>query len=334
MPENKHLRIIVITFYSFITILALFITFRYILRIIAPFLVALVLAMLIERPVSTLEKHLHLPRALASGICTLLIFILSLAAVWFICTKIFTEARDLLASLPSIEELFKKANGLMETLPTPIRDAVYHLNVPSSLPSERLIASAGKVALGLPSLLFSLFTAVFSTFFLSAEKVVLFDLLGERFRRLCTIAQRLGANMAGCYLRAAALLFLLTFSLLAVGLSLLRIPYALGLAFLTALLDAVPVFGTGAVLLPMAVLRLISGEFVTALGLVLLYLVILSLRSIAEPKILGEQIGLPPFFTLFFLYVGVRVFGLFGLLLPPLAAICFSVYKNRGNAAV
>jgi len=330
MQENKHLRVIVLTFYCFITILALFITFRYILRIVAPFLVALVLALLIERPVSLAEKHLHLPRALASGICTLLVFALFSGGLWFICTKIFTEVRDLLASLPSLDELTAKASTLTKALPLPVRDMVSQIR----LPSEQLVAGAGKVALGLPSILFALLTALFSTFFLSSEKAVLLDLLGVRFQKICTVARRFGIELAGCYLRAAALLFLLTFSLLAVGLSLLRIRYALGLAFLTALLDAVPVFGTGTVLLPMSAFRLISGDFATALGLLLLYLLILTIRSIAEPKILGEQIGLPPFFTLFFLYVGLRVFGLFGLLLPPLAAILFRIYKNRGKAAV
>ncbi|MBQ3054550.1 MAG: AI-2E family transporter [Oscillospiraceae bacterium] len=334
MPENKHLRIIVLIFYCFVVLLALFITFRYALRMIAPFLVALVLAILIERPVSFSQKHLHLPRALASGIWTLLVFLLSLAAVWFICTKIFTQVRDLLALLPSPEKLFAWTDRLIHTLPQSIQETVHQLDVPSLFPSEQLFLHAGKVALGLPSLLFSLLTALFATFFLSSEKNVLLDLLGKKAQRICATARRMGIELAGCYLRAAALLFLLTFSLLAVGLSLLRIRYALGLAFLTALLDAVPIFGTGAVLLPMAVLRLISGDFVTSLGLILLYLVILALRSIAEPKILGEQIGLPPFFTLFFLYVGVRVFGLLGLLLPPLAAIGFRIYKNRGKATV
>ena len=334
MPENKHLRIIVLIFYCFVVLLALFITFRYALRMIAPFLVALVLAILIERPVSFSQKHLHLPRALASGIWTLLVFLLSLAAVWFICTKIFTQVRDLLALLPSPEKLFAWTDRLIHTLPQSIQETVHQLDVPALFPSEQLFLHAGKVALGLPSLLFSLLTALFATFFLSSEKNVLLDLLGKKAQRICATARRMGIELAGCYLRAAALLFLLTFSLLAVGLSLLRIRYALGLAFLTALLDAVPIFGTGAVLLPMAVLRLISGDFVTSLGLILLYLVILALRSIAEPKILGEQIGLPPFFTLFFLYVGVRVFGLLGLLLPPLAAIGFRIYKNRGKATV
>ena len=330
MPENKHLRLIVITFYCFIGFFALFVTFRYVIRIIAPFLAALMLAALIERPVSLSEKHLHVPRALASGVCTVLIFGLFLTSVWFICTKIFTEVRDLLASLPSFDALTAKATALTRALPLPLRDMATRIR----LPSEQLMAGAGKVALSLPSLLFALLTALLATFFLSAEKSVLFDLLGERFRKFCTSARRTGISLAGCYLRAAALLFLLTFALLAAGLSLLRIPYALGLAFLTSLLDAVPVFGTGAVLLPMAILRLLTGDFITALGLVLLYLIILAVRSIAEPKILGDQIGLPPFFTLLFLYVGIRVFGLFGILLPPLAAVGFRIYKNRGKAAV
>ncbi len=332
MPENKHLRVIVLTFYCFIVVFALFILFRYIFKVIAPFLIALVFAALIERPVSLSQKHLHLPRALASGICTVILFTVGLVAVWFICTKIFTEVRGLFASLPTIEELHTKASGLIHSLPVPLRNAASHLHLTDAFPSERLISGAGKVALGLPSLLFSLLTALFATFFLSAEKDVLFDLLGARVQKLCATAQKHGIQLAGCYLRAAALLFLLTFSLLAVGFSVLRIRYALGLAFLTALLDAVPVFGTGAILLPMAVLRLFAGDYITAVGLVLLYLIILAARSIAEPKILGEQIGLSPFFTLFFLYVGIRCFGFFGVFLPPLAAIGFKIYKSRGNA--
>ena len=123
---------------------------------------------------------------------------------------------------------------------------------------------------------------------------------------------------------------LITFGELAVGFLLLRVDLALLLAALVALVDALPVFGTGTVLLPWAVLALLGGETGLALGLLALYAAVSFVRSLLEPKLVGGKVGLPPLAALLAMYVGFRAFGVAGMILSPLAAILIKQLHDCG----
>lgn len=98
---------------------------------------------------------------------------------------------------------------------------------------------------------------------------------------------------------------LITFGELALGLLLLRVDLALVLSALIALVDALPVLGTGTVLVPWALVSLLGGNWKLALGLAVLYGVIWLVRSLLEPRLIGSRVGLPPLAALLSLYVGL-----------------------------
>ena len=85
-----------------------------------------------------------------------------------------------------------------------------------------------------------------------------------------------------------------------------------------ALADALPFLGTGLILLPWALFSLLEQETARALGLVLIWLAALILRSVLEPRLLGRQAGVSPLLTLFSMYAGLRLFGLWGLIGAPI----------------
>ena len=93
------------------------------------------------------------------------------------------------------------------------------------------------------------------------------------------------------------------------------------LAVLIALVDALPMLGTGTVLIPWAVYALIRGEQALAIGLGALYGVVVLLRSTLEPRLIGRQLGLSPLVTLGALYVGYRLWGVLGMILAPVLVI-------------
>ena len=103
--------------------------------------------------------------------------------------------------------------------------------------------------------------------------------------------------------------------ILAVGFLILGDQYGILLAILIAILDFLPLFGTGTALFPWAVVKLLSGEAAFAAGLILLYALTQVVRQIIQPKIVGDSMGIPPLMTLFFLYVGFKVRGLSGMIL-------------------
>lgn len=124
------------------------------------------------------------------------------------------------------------------------------------------------------------------------------------------------------YLRAYLILLAITFLCLFVGFSILGVDYAFLLALLTAVVDMLPVLGVGTVLIPWAAVMLLQERFYLGFGLLILYGVMLILRQIMEPRLVGKSLGLHPVLTLFAGYAGWRLFGVIGMILgPPVAML-------------
>lgn len=345
MQEKTQLRFFVSVLNVFFVFLALWIAFRYLFRWCLPFLIAAGVAFCIERPVSFSERRLHVPRALASVFFTLLAYFAFGSAVWFICTKIFGEIRDLLETLPDTQSLLLDAarflQWLAEYLPHRVVEFLFGLfetlvadgiRIPQGL-LNGLGSIAKKLATSLPAVLFATLISILSTYFFSADREAVISLLDEllpqKVKRIFSQTKREGLRMAGGYLRSAGILFSLVFALLAVGLGILRVRFAVGLAFLIAILDAFPIFGVGAALIPWGFSRLLYGDIPTAIGLFVLYGIILVVRNLIEPKILGSQIGLHPLVTLFSFYIGIRAFGPLGIFLPIPVGIALSIWRTQ-----
>ncbi len=111
----------------------------------------------------------------------------------------------------------------------------------------------------------------------------------------------------------------ITFRELGLTLSILKVPYALLLAGIVAIIDALPILGTGTVLLHWALVALITGNGALALGLVLTYGTVSLVRSVLEPKLVGQGISLHPVATLLAMYVGFSACGVLGMVLFPIA---------------
>ena len=123
------------------------------------------------------------------------------------------------------------------------------------------------------------------------------------------------------YAKAYLLIMLLTFCEVFVGLLIMRRRYAFILAFLIAVVDILPIFGAGTVIIPWAVFELITKDTRTGLGLLILYGVVTIIRQIAEPKIVGESLGIHPLATLVAMFAGLKLFGFVGVLFAPMVAI-------------
>ena len=128
------------------------------------------------------------------------------------------------------------------------------------------------------------------------------------------------------YLRAYFLLFLLTFSECVLGLAVLKLDKPFQTAFLIALVDLLPVFGSGTVLVPWAIFSFVTGAAKTGAGLLILYAAIFVIRQFAEPKIVGDQLGMHPVLSLVLLVAGLKFFGVWGLIFFPMIGACLTPY--------
>ena len=206
-------------------------------------------------------------------------------------------------------------------------------DVPAGL-SRRLLDAAAAAAQKSPDALLFLVTAGLGSFFLSAafpqvKAFLLAQLPGEWLRHFELVRQDLKQSFGG-WLRAQLLLMLITFAELLAALLLLRVRAALPIAALTALVDALPVFGVGVVLLPWAAAALLRGELRLGIGLALAFAGVSLLRELLQAKLLGDQIGLDPLSSLLAVYVGWKLCGVLGLLLFPLLLVTLRRLNDRG----
>lgn len=320
------------------TVGALWLGVRFVLPWTAPFLTAWVLAALLEKPVALLCRH-GWRRGAAAGLCTVLALGLLLWGLAALAWKGVDALTEFVQQLPRLMEALqarlgawqKAADLLVQSAPAGgalfFEQGLAAINAAlSALPGEVSRAALGflsRTAQASPDTALFFVTAALGTYFLSAAfptvRAFLLAQLPEALRRRL---EGLGADLRGGFggvLRAQGILLLMTFFQLTAAFLLLQIPGAVGLAALTALIDALPVFGTGLVLLPWGLACLLLGLTRRGLGLLVSWGVTMLVRSFAQAKLLGDQIGLDPLASLLSVYVGWRVCGVWGMLLfPPL----------------
>ena len=128
----------------------------------------------------------------------------------------------------------------------------------------------------------------------------------------------------------------ITFLEMVIGLSVLKLcrfytgGYIFAIALVTAVVDIMPVLGTGTILIPWAVISFCTGKFGLGVGLLVLYAIIGVIRQIVEPKLVSAQLGLPPYLTLAAMYIGTQLFGFLGLFLLPLLLTLLKVLNDEG----
>ncbi|MCG0313234.1 MAG: sporulation integral membrane protein YtvI, partial [Calditerricola sp.] len=132
------------------------------------------------------------------------------------------------------------------------------------------------------------------------------------------------------FVKAQLTLTSVTALLVLVGLLLLRVPYAVTIALLTGLVDLLPYLGTGAVFVPWIAYLFITGQIALAIGLSALYVIIIIVRQILEPKVLATNVGLDPLVTLIALFVGLKLWGFVGLIAGPAFVVILGALKRAG----
>ena len=179
-----------------------------------------------------------------------------------------------------------------------------------------------------------LLIAVIATVFMELEfpeiKAFLKRQIPAEYQRAFRDGKNYVTGTMGKCILSYCLIFGMTFAELTVGLFLLGIKNAFAIAFIIAVLDILPVLGTGTVLIPWAVLAFASGRISTGVGVFGLYLVITVVRNLIEPKLVGKQMGLSPVIMLPCMLIGLKFFGIIGLFVVPLLVSFLKQLNDRG----
>ena len=192
----------------------------------------------------------------------------------------------------------------------------------------RLPALIGGMLGSLPSVILFLTVTVMACFYISFEFDGINTFIASKIpvgiKRRFPGMRRQAAITVLKYIRAYIIILSVTATELFIGFSFLKIEYSLLLAIIIAFIDILPVLGVGTVLIPWGLITLMMKDFRTGTGLLILYGIITILRQFIEPKIIGKSLGLHPLVSLISMYMGFRLFGVFGMITGPLTAMVIS----------
>lgn len=335
-------------------LLALWLGFRYLLPVVLPFLLGALLALAAEPAVRTAQKKLHLRRSLAAGLGVSLTLVLAAALVWLFGALVVKNLGNLAGKLPDVRQTVEQgadrlrswtvelANRLPEGARGVATEAAKELFDSTPLLQEQLasrVPALLRSVLGwLPGGALGIGTAILAGFMVSVRLPQIRAWVAKRLpaqwqESWLPALRRVKTNLLS-WLKAQVKLSAVTYGVVTVGFLIIGVPFAPFWALLVACVDAIPVLGTGTVLLPWALVELLEGERLRALGLALTYGAALLLRTVLEPKLVGKSLGLDPLWTLFALYAGYRLWGFPGMILAPVLTTAVKSLTDNGELKI
>ena len=319
---------------------------KFLLPVALPFLLGGLLAVAAEPGVSFGVKRLRLPRAVATGAGITLSILLLGGILTVLGAVTVRQLGNLTNRLPDMETALDTAKNVLlsaaDNAPDRIRTLVQN-TVSETLDDSAGFASrfAGKLPGALSALLSGLGssalgigTGILAAFLISARLPELRENLPKKLpqswrEQYLPALGRLG-HCLGSWLKAQGKLALVTWGIVTVGFWLLGIAKAPAWAAMVALVDAVPVLGTGTVLLPWALVNFLQKNTLRGVGIICVYAVAAITRTVLEPKVVGKHLGLDPLLTLVAMYAGFRFFGIPGMLfIPILASAAKSIFFSN-----
>lgn len=308
---------------------------RWVVPVLAPFGFGAALALSAEPLVGRLGRRM--PRAAASGLGMTLVLTLLLALLVLGVAFALREAGRLTAVLPGLARAVRQGMDSMELwllaladrTPGNVRvvltDSVTAFFSDGSALMDRAVSKAlsiaGNVLGGIPDGFLGFGTGILAAYMISIRLPKLGAFAKNRLPEGVLPALKSVKGALWGYLTAQFKLMAVTFGILTAGFLTLGVQTPLLWAAVSALVDAIPVLGTGTVLIPWALVCLLQERQILGIGLLALYLATWLTRSMLEPRLLGKELGLDPLATLLAMYAGYRFFGFWGLILAPVAAV-------------
>ncbi len=332
---------------GFFTLCA-YLLLKYAIGALLPFAFAYLISLIISPISGAISKKMKLPIKLCAAVCVILSVALLSYLVYIGISRLAKEVELLLERMKSgegefllvIDRVSSSArsflsrfefpsrigggasdglSGAMAKLFSSLRDGI------SSFIGSRIPSALGQIISKAPQLFIGFFVTLMASYYFVADR----EKIREGIKMLLPKSARLGASRylskisyaLRRYARGYLLLMLLTFIFSLIGLSVLGIKYSFIIALAIAVIDILPVLGSGTVLVPWAIVEFLIGNGRLGTGLLILYGVMTIIRQISEPKIIGDSIGLHPMASLFSMYVGLRLFGIWGMILSPAVAL-------------
>ena len=346
--DRPYWKVIVSLAFSLVgTLLFLYLGYK-LLGFFMPFVIGWFIAYIASPVVNWLEKRVKIVKKLGSVIMIVGVLAAVCFIIYFIISTLWKEISFLIQDMPGmyrdlesgLSQIGNSMEGVFGKLPDGVQEG-WHTMVANfdemmgelmSRISEPTVSAAGRFAKSIPSVLVATIVTFISAYYFIAEredvirwsKKVAPDALVSR---MTMVIDNLKFAVGG-YLKAQLKIMVVVYIILVVGFIILNIHFSFLLGLLIALLDFLPFFGTGTALIPWAIYQFFMGNYKLVVGLVILYAVTQLVRQLIQPKLVGDSMGLRPLLTLFLLYTGYKIGGVFGMIFAvPIGMIAINLYK-------
>lgn len=314
-----------------------------------PFVVGWIISLIAAPLVKFFEEKLKIRRRAGSAFVIVAVIAVVVLVLYGICARLAEEVMGLMNALPAMwksagtdfKEIGDRLSILVNRLPADMQETLSHLAQQANTYAGELvgklssptIAAVGNFARQLPGILIGIIMCLLSSYFFVAEKSQISTWFGEHMPR--SVRERYHMirdglmKAVGGYFKAQLKIEVWMYVLLVIGFAILQVDYALLIALGIAFMDFLPFFGTGTVMVPWAIVKILSADYKMAIGLLIIWGVGQLARQLIQPKIVGDSVGVAPLPTLFLLFIGYKVGSVLGMILAvPLGLILYTMYKE------
>ncbi len=304
-----------------------------------PFAIGIALAFLLEKPVNAVVSKLKISRKIVGTIAVAITFLLIAGIIALAITSLVNEAISLSAKIPNIYEnlkieyktIYTSITEMLDRTPSGVSESLYNigLNILSKLATltTKLANTIINFIIFIPNILIYIIVTFLATLFLVIDRRTITKFMTDVLPN--SWVKKITDVIAKCfisltkYLKALFILITVTFVELLIAFVILKVDYPLTIAIIGALIDALPILGISALLLPWAIYSAVTGELGFGISLVILYFMMTIIRQLIEPKVVSNNLGTHPFITLLCMYLGFKILGLAGLIIGPVLMIIF-----------
>lgn len=329
--------------YVVLLLLGLYLTLRLSIFYM-PFLIAFIISLMIEPAIKWSMKKTKLTRRTSSIIIFIFVLAIILGSLTWILITLFSEASSLLQGLNNyFDKAYIQFQALIERFDFDkihLSDEI--LNVVQNSTGDILetvsnwlrnsLTGLINLVTSLPSIAICIGITVVALYFICVDKIYILDQIEHHLPKVWV--KKIGSHLRdliqtlGGYLKAEATLVLISFIISLIGLYILQftgfnISYPLLMALFIGFVDALPILGSGTVMVPWAAICAINGDFNLGIAIIVLLIIMSVARQLLEPKLVSKNIGVHPIFTLIAMYTGFKIMGIMGLLIGPIVLIIF-----------
>ena len=311
-----------------------------------PFLIAFILSLFLEPIIKFLMRKLHFKRKTSSIIVFIVAFSIIIGVLIWGITTLISEISNILGNInvfldngnKLLKDILNKIDlsklQLSEQVINTLQESARNTLNTFTTWMQNFLTSAMNFITSIPAIGIYFVITFLSLYFMCVDKVYMLDQFEHHMPK--SWVKKIGGHIReiikilGGYLKAEAILVLISFCISLAGLYILKfiglnIKFPLVAALGIGFVDALPIFGSGTVMLPWAVVSSINGDFNLGISIFILWIIISITRQIIEPKIISGQIGIHPIFTIISMYTGFRIVGVGGMLIGPIVLI---ILKN------